>query len=296
MRRKENVAPEARKGGPWADAWKKLRGDKAALVGAFVLIVIIGLGILAPVLPIADPNKPDLTLRLSPVGFSGHFLGTDELGRDLLSRLIWGGRASVAVGFLAVATACFFGTILGLLAGYFQGYFDTLIMRSMDILMAFPYVLLAIAIIAALGPGLMNTMVAISIVGIPYYARIVRGTTLTFREMEFVMAERAMGAGHFHIVLRHILPNCLPPLIVAASLDVGWMILAASGMSFLGLGAQPPLAEWGVMLSEGRKYIRVALHTSLFPGLAIFLVVMSLNLLGDGLRDALDPKTNKGVD
>ena len=280
-----------RKNSPWYLAWQKLKRDKAALVGGGILLVFVLLAALAPILPLSDPNLPELANRLQSPGTAGHLLGTDELGRDMLSRLIWGGRVSIFVGFFAVGIALVIGTVLGLIAGYFQKFFDSAIMRFMDILMAFPYVLLAIAIIAALGPGLTNTMIAISIVGIPYYARIVRGSTLTFREMEFVMAERALGAGHFHIIKNHILPNSLPPLIVAASLDVGWMILAASGMSFLGLGAQPPLAEWGVMLSEGRKFIRVAPYVSLWPGLAIFFVVLALNLLGDGLRDALDPKS-----
>lgn len=282
-----------RKSGPWLDTWRKFRQDKAAMFGSGLLLVILILCLLAPVLPLLEPNAPTLSLRLAHIGTPGHILGTDELGRDVLSRLLWGGRISIVVGFVAVGIALMFGTVLGLIAGYFQNFLDNIIMRGMDILMAFPYVLLAIAIIAALGPGLMNTMIAVSIVGIPYYARIVRGSVLSFRQMEFVMAERAMGASHLHIILYHILPNCLPPLIVAASLDVGWMILAASGMSFLGLGAQPPMAEWGVMLSEGRKYIRVAPHVSLLPGMAIFLVVLALNLLGDGLRDALDPKSSK---
>lgn len=277
--------------GPWKTAFKKIRKDKAAVIGFIILFIIIVLSVLAPYLSLQNPNEVDLANRLKAPGAEGNILGTDDLGRDLFSRLIWGGRVSVAVGFIAVGIALFFGTILGLLAGYFQRFLDTTIMRFMDILMAFPYVLLAIAIIAALGPGLVNTMIAISIVGIPYYARIVRGSTLMYRNMEFVLAERALGAGHIHIIFKHILPNCLPALIVAASLDVGWMILAASGMSFLGLGAQPPLAEWGVMLSEGQKFIRVAPYVSLLPGFAIFLVVFSLNLIGDGLRDALDPKT-----
>lgn len=287
----ENLSVVKKKQGPWKVAFKKLMRDKAAVVGLVMLLIISALIILAPVLPLDDPEEVNLVNRLKPPGTEGHLLGTDELGRDMLSRLIWGGRVSVTIGFIAVGIALFFGTILGLVAGYFQRFFDTIIMRFVDILMAFPYVLLAIAIIAALGPGLMNTMIAVSIVGIPYYARIVRGSALMFRNMEFVLAERAMGAGNTHIIFHHILPNCLPPLIVAASLDVGWMILAASGMSFLGLGAQPPMAEWGVMLSEGQKYLRVAPHVSLLPGLSIFLVVLALNLIGDGLRDVLDPKS-----
>jgi peptide/nickel transport system permease protein len=277
--------------GPWKIAFKKIARDRVALIGFIILLLVLILFLLAPVLPIQNPVEVNLSERLKSIGSDGHILGTDHLGRDMLSRIVWGGRVSVVIGFIAVAIALIFGTVLGLIAGYFQNFFDTVIMRFMDILMAFPYVLLAIAIIAALGPGLLNTMIAVSIVGIPYYARIVRSSALMYRNMEFVLAQRALGAGHWHIIFRHIFPNCLPPLIVAASLDVGWMILAASGMSFLGLGAQPPLAEWGVMLSEGQKYIRVAPHESLLPGLAIFIIVLSLNFVGDGLRDALDPKS-----
>ncbi|ADG81961.1 binding-protein-dependent transport system inner membrane protein [Thermincola ferriacetica] len=269
---------------------KRLLKDKAAIVGALVLVTILVLSLLAPLIAPYDPNAIDTFNRLKPIGTPGHILGTDELGRDILSRLLWGGRISVAVGFFAVAFAMFWGVLIGLLAGYYKGFFDTLAMRFMDILLAFPYVLLAIAIIAALGPGLVNAMLAIAIVGIPYYARIIRGTVLSLKEKEFIEALRALGASDFRIMFKHILPNSLGPLVVAATLDVGWMIVAASGMSFLGLGAQPPTSEWGLMLSLGRKYIRVAPHLSLLPGLMIFLVVLSLNLLGDGLRDALDPK------
>jgi peptide/nickel transport system permease protein len=181
------------------------------------------------------------------------------------------------------------GVFIGLLAGYYRGVVDTAAVFGVNLLMAFPYVLLAIAIIAALGPGLTNAMIAISIVGVPFYARITRGTVLSLREREFILAEKALGASDARIIFRHILPNTLSPIIVGATLDVGWMIVMAAGLSFLGLGAQPPTAEWGVMLSEGQKFIRDAPHISLFPGLAIFLVVLSLNFLGDGLRDALDP-------
>ncbi|KYG91273.1 MULTISPECIES: ABC transporter permease [Metasolibacillus] len=276
--------------GPWKIAFKKLVRDKTALVGGSILIIILLTVYLSPILPIQDPDLTSVGNRLQPIGAENHLLGTDELGRDIFSRVLHGGKVSISMGIFAVAIALFFGTILGLIAGYFGKWLDSTIMRFIDILMAFPYILLAIAIIATLGPGLMNTMIAISIVGIPYYARIVRSSTLQFREMEFVMAEKALGANHFHIIFHHILPNSLPPLIVAISLDVGWMILAASGMSFLGLGAQPPQAEWGVMLSEGQKYIRMAPHVSLIPGVCIFIVVLCFNLLGDALRDALDPK------
>ena len=276
--------------GPWKEAWRRLKQDKLALMGGAVLVTIIVLSLAAPLIAPYNPNKVVIYKRLKPVGAEGHILGTDHLGRDILSRLLYGGRLSVTIGFMAVGIAMFFGILIGLLAGYFRGLVDAISMRFMDILLAFPYVLLAIAIIAALGPGLFNAMIAVSIVGIPYYARIVRGTVLSIREREYIDAQKALGAGNVRIIFKHVLPNALSPIIVAATLDVGWMIIAAAGMSFLGLGAQPPTAEWGVMLGEGQKLIRVAPHISLLPGSAIFLVVLSLNLLGDGLRDALDPR------
>jgi peptide/nickel transport system permease protein len=283
-------APDTRVHTPTTDVLRRLRRDHAALVGASFLLLVIVLSLLAPVLAIKDPDATNLTQRLLPPGSPGYLLGSDELGRDLFSRLMWGGRVSLTVGFSAVLVAMAAGVVVGLVAGYFGGWIDPLIMRLIDILMAFPSLLLAIAVVASLGPGLGNAMLAVSIVGIPYYARIVRGSVLTLRNQEFVQAARVVGASHGRIILRHILANSLAPLVVAATLDVGWMIMAAAGLSFLGLGAQPPTAEWGVMLSSGRQYIRNALHLSVAPGLMIFLVVLALNFLGDGLRDALDPR------
>ena len=275
---------------PKLETWRRLKRDKAALAGGCILIAVILISLAAPLLTGYQPNAVNMVDRLLPPGSPGHILGTDHLGRDMLTRLLYGGRISVAIGFIAVAIAMFFGILIGLLAGYYKGIFDILSMRFIDILMAFPYVLLAIAIIAALGPGLLNAMIAISIVGIPYYARIVRGTVLSLREQEFIEAQKALGASDIRVLFKHILPNALSPIIVAATLDVGWMIVAASGMSFLGLGAQPPMAEWGVMLSDGKDFLRAAPFISLLPGMAIFIVVLSLNMLGDGLRDALDPR------
>ena len=274
---------------PWRETLQRLVQDKMAIISAFILILIIVLSLLAPVIAPHDPDKVNLANRMLPFFSEDHLFGTDQLGRDVLSRILYGGRISVGIGFLAVSIALVIGVTIGLLAGYFSGWFDTIAMRGMDILMAFPYVLLAIAIMAALGPGLMNSMIAVSIVGVPYYARIVRSTTISLREREFIQTERALGVGHRRILLRHILPNTSSQIIVAATLDVGWMIVAASGLSFLGLGAQPPTAEWGVMLSEGQKFIRTNPMLSILPGVMIFLVVLSLNFLGDGLRDALDP-------
>jgi peptide/nickel transport system permease protein len=275
---------------PAQQALRRLRQDRMAVASAIFLLLLVIVSILAPVLAPQDPIKTNLSQRLAPPATPGYPLGADELGRDILSRLIWGGRISLLVGFSAVLVAMAFGVLVGLIGGYFGGWLDSLIMRLIDILMAFPAILLAIAIVASLGPGLRNAMLAISIVGIPYYARIVRGSVLSLREQEFVYAARMIGVPGFRILAQHVLPNCLGPLIVAATLDVGWMIMAAAGLSFLGLGAQPPTAEWGVMLSQGRQFIRVAPHISIMPGAAIFLVVLALNLLGDGLRDALDPR------
>jgi peptide/nickel transport system permease protein len=264
-----------------------------AIAGAAFLLVVATISILAPVLAPQDPLEINLSQRLASPGTPGYPLGADQLGRDMLSRLIWGGRISLLIGFSAVMMAMGVGVIVGLLAGFFGGKMDTVVMRLIDILMAFPAILLAITIVASLGPGLRNSMIAVSIVGIPYYARIVRGNALSLREQEFIQAARVIGASNGRIVTRHVFPNTLAPLIVAATLDVGWFIMAAAGLSFLGLGAQPPTPEWGVMLSEGRQFIRNAPHLSILPGTAIFLVVLALNFLGDGLRDALDPRLSE---
>jgi peptide/nickel transport system permease protein len=273
--------------------WRRLKKDHLALVGALWLTLVIVISLLAPWISPQDPIATSLKDRLQPIGTPGHILGTDDLGRDLLSRVLWGGRISLLVGFSAVLSAMTLGTLIGLLTGYFGGRLDSIVMRLIDILMAFPAILLAIAIVAALGPGLQNAMLAVAIVGIPYYARIVRGAVLSLREQDFVTASKALGAQSGQLILTHIFPNTLPSLIIAATLDIGWMIIFAAGLSFLGIGAQPPTPEWGIMLSEGHKFIRQAPHASIVPGLAIFLVVLALNLFGDGIRDALDPRLKK---
>lgn len=275
---------------PTQQAVERLLRDRAAIAAMILLLFLAVVSILAPVLAPQDPFKTNLQDRLASPGAEGYPLGADDLGRDILSRLMWGGRVSLLVGFGAVLLAMTVGVLLGLIAGYVGGGLDSGIMRVIEILMAFPAILLAIAIVASLGPGLRNAMLAIAIVGIPYYARIARGSVLSLREQEFVTAARSIGATGWRIMLRHLLPNFVGPLIIAASLDVGWMIMAAAGLSFLGLGAQPPTAEWGVMLSQGRQFVRNAPHVSILPGAAIFLAVLALNLLGDGLRDALDPR------
>lgn len=284
------LVPEARPRSLTGDALRRLQRDHAAVAGAGFLLFMVIVSLAAPLVAPADPTATNLAHRLLSPGSPGHLLGTDELGRDLLSRLMWGGRISLLVGFSAVVVAMSAGVVIGLVAGYFGRWIDPLIMRAIDILMAFPSLLLAIAVVASLGPGLSNSMLAVSIVGIPYYARIVRGGVLTLRNQEFVQAARVVGAGHGRIIVHHILANSLAPLVVAATLDVGWMIMAAAGLSFLGLGTQPPTAEWGVMLSAGRQQIRNAPHLSIVPGAMIFLVVLALNFLGDGLRDAMDPR------
>lgn len=275
---------------PGRQAFGRLLRDRVAVAAALLLLTLVAISVLAPLIAPKDPITTNLAGRLARPGTPGYPLGADDLGRDILSRLMWGGRISLLIGFGAVLVAMFIGVFLGVVAGYFGGAADGVIMRGIEMLMAFPAILLAIAIVASLGPGLQNAMIAIAIVGVPYYARIARGSVLALREQEFIVAARSIGAPTWRILLRHLLPNTIGPLIIAATLDVGWMIMAAAGLSFLGLGAQPPTAEWGAMLSQGRQFVRNAPHVSILPGALIFLVVLALNLFGDGLRDALDPR------
>ena len=260
-------------------------------LSGLVLLSLVGTVVLAPVLPIPDPNAIDTLYRLKPpFGRPGHPLGTDGFGRDMLSRLVWGGRISLMMGLSSALLSLLVGVILGVISGYGSRRVDTLIMRGMDILMAFPFILLAIALVAALGPGLFNAMLAIAVVGVPQYARLTRSCVLTVKEREFVESAEALGAKDATIMGRHILPNITAPIIVMLSLDVGAKIIATASLSFLGLGTQPPTADWGSMLAEGRNFLAFAPHVATLPGLLIFIVALASNLLGDGLRDVLDPR------
>ena len=265
--------------------------NRLAVLATLVIVGVVLAALLAPYLPLADPDTVDTPNRLRPPLAPGHLLGTDEFGRDLLSRLVWGARISLLAGAASAAAAMLVGVVLGVLGGYYSGWPETVIMRLTDILMAFPYILLAIAIVAGLGPGLRNAMIAIAIVGFPFYTRLVRGVVLSVRGREFVDAARALGSPDHLILVRHIVPQLISPVVVAFSLDVGAKILATAGLSFLGLGTQPPTADWGSMLATGRQFVILSPHVVLLPGLAIFVIVLALNLVGDALRDLLDPRT-----
>lgn len=269
---------------------KRLRKQRLAMIGGGILFLLLFVALCAPVLAPHDPMEQNLYARLEPPSLE-HPLGTDDFGRDILSRMIYGSRISLRIGGASITAALLVGTLLGLWAGYWGGWADTLIMRCMDLFLAFPSILLAIAIVAVAGPGIDNAIMAVSVVLIPQFARLVRSSVLTVRETAYVEAARALGAGQMRILFVAILPNCMAPIIVQTTLGLGTAILDAAGLSFLGLGAQPPMPEWGAMLAGGRELLFEAPWVMTFPGLAIFIVVLAINLFGDGLRDALDPKT-----
>lgn len=273
-----------------AEIWRQFRKQRLALIGGGILAALTLVALLAPFLAPQDPLAQDLYGRLQPPSTS-HLLGTDDFGRDILSRIVYGARISLRIGLITIALALTGGTLLGLIAGYRGGFADMLIMRLMDLMLAFPAILLAIAIVAVIGPGIDNVILAVCIVLVPQFARLVRASVLTVRETTYVEAARALGASEPRVLFYGILPNCTAPLIVQATLGMGTAILDAAGLSFLGLGAQPPAPEWGAMLAGGRELLLRAPWVMTFPGLAIFTVVLGLNLFGDGLRDALDPKT-----
>ncbi|WP_417240828.1 dipeptide/oligopeptide/nickel ABC transporter permease/ATP-binding protein [Celeribacter halophilus] len=269
--------------------------NRLAGLGAVILGMIIILVTITPLLPLPDPNATATADRFLRPFSEGHLLGTDHLGRDILARLFYGTRVSLAIGLVSAFLAALFGSAIGIVAGYFGGRIDNVIMRLIDMLMAFPYILLALAIVAALGPGLMNALIAVAAVNVPFFARNIRGITVSLAGREFIDAARLAGLGHTRIILSELLPNVLPVIVIGISTTVGWMILETAGLSFLGLGSQPPNADLGSMLGEARAALITAPHTSIIPGIMIFLIVMSINLLGDGVRDALDPRLKSGA-
>jgi peptide/nickel transport system permease protein len=267
-------------------AWRR---SPLTVAGLVLVAVLAFTALFAPLLAPADPLKQTLSNRLKPPS-AEHWMGTDQLGRDILSRMIYGARISLLIGLVVVVLAAGVGIFVGLVAGYAGGWLDEGLMRITDVFFAFPALILAMAISGALGPSLTNAMIAIAIVSWPVYARLVRGQVLTLRQLEYVDASRSLGASPGRIMWQHILPNSLSPLLVQASFDMGAAILAAAGLSFIGFGTQPPTPEWGIMVSDGRNYIATHSWLSLYPGLAILLTVAAFNLIGDGLRDALDPR------
>lgn len=291
MSTKENTKQTNKKRSQWREVWRMLKKNKMALLGLGILVILVLLALFADVIADYDTVviKQNLANRLKGPS-AEHWLGTDEFGRDIFARLIHGARVSLKVGIIAVGISIVLGGILGALAGFYGGKIDNIIMRVMDVFLAVPSILLAIAIVSALGPSIFNLMVAISISSVPSYARIVRASVLSIRDQEFVEAARAIGANNARIIFRHIIPNSLAPVIVQGTLGVASAILSTAGLSFIGLGIQPPAPEWGSMLSGGRQYLRYAWWVTTFPGVAIMITILSLNLLGDGLRDALDPR------
>src|SRR5690625_2484223 len=274
---------------PINDFFKQVRKNRFAMIGLVIITFFILLALFAPLITPYDYKEQVLSDRLLPPS-AEHYFGTDNLGRDIFTRIAYGSRLSLQIGFFAVTGALFFGTLLGLISGFYGGWVDMVISRIFDILLAFPSILLAISVVAILGASLQNALIAIAIVNIPIFGRLVRSQVISLREEEFIMAARAQGLKNGRIIFHHILPNSLAPIIVQSTLGFGTAILDAAGLGFLGLGAQPPAPEWGQMLADSREFIQIAPWTLIIPGLAIMLVVLGFNLIGDGLRDILDPK------
>lgn len=280
---------EPKKKNPWLEVFRRLKKNRLAMLGLVVVLLLIGTSVFAPVIAPYSYEDQDLLAAFESPS-KAHWFGTDEFGRDIFSRIVYGSRISLQVGLVAVSFSIMIGGFLGALAGYYGGRIDNVIMRIMDVLFSVPQLLLAISVAASLGPGLFNLMIAVGISSVPQYARLVRASVLSIREQEFIEAARSIGAKDLKIIFRHILPNCMAPIIVQGTLGVAFAILTAAGLSFIGLGIQPPIPEWGAMLSGGREYIRDHSYMTMFPGLAIMITILALNFLGDGLRDALDPK------
>ena len=273
-------------------AWLRLRRNPLAMVGLAITVALVLMATLAPLLAPQDPITQDLARRLMPPLTPGNILGTDDFGRDILSRIIWGSRITLYIVLLVILTAPVAGLLIGTVAGYFGGWIDTVLMRLTDIFLAFPKLILALALVAVLGPGMENAVLAIALTSWPPYARVARAETLTVRNSDYIAAVKLQGAGAFRIIWGHVMPMCLPSVIVRVTLDMAGVILTAAGLGFLGLGVQPPLPEWGLMISAGRKFLFEQWWVATMPGLAIFIVSLGFNLLGDGLRDVLDPRSS----
>ena len=273
-----------------APATRRFRRNPGAWVGFVIVVGLVALAVFAPWIADRAPDAQNLRLRLRPPS-GAHPFGTDEFGRSVLARVAYGARVSLLTGVVPVALALLIGSTIGLIAGFFRGRLDGALMRVMDVLLAFPSLLLALAVVGTLGPGLVNAVIAIAVVDVPQYARLVRSVVLGTREEEYVQAARALGAGNGRLMFRHVLPSAVGPIVVQATLGVGFAILAIAGLSFLGLGVQPPTSDWGEMLARGRRFLPDATWLMIFPGLAVSLTVLGFNLLGDGLRDALDPRS-----
>lgn len=275
---------------PLRETWVRLLRNKGAVAGLMVILAFILLAIFAPLVAPMDPLEQDIEMRKTPPLTDGFLLGSDELGRDLLSRLIHGARLSMSIGVVSVGIAMVGGVIIGVISGFYGGWLDKIVMRLIDIMLAFPYVLLTIVIVAVLGPSLTNAMIAIGISQLPRYVRLVRASVMAEKESDYVLAERSIGTGNMELMFGSILPNSLAPVIVQATLGIGDAILSSAALSFLGLGAQPPAPEWGLMIASSREFVTSAWWIVTFPGVAILLAVIGFNLFGDGLRDVLDPR------
>lgn len=287
---KKEVAPVREKAvGPWLEGWRSFKKSKVSLVGAGIVIFFILLAVIGPFIAPQGINEQDLTKRLLAPS-ADHWFGTDDFGRDIFSRIIHGARISLWVGFFSVILSVIIGSLLGIIAGYYGKWIDTIISRIFDIMLAFPSMLLAIAVVSVLGPSLQNALIAIAIINVPNFGRLIRSKVLSVKEEEYIVAAKAIGMRDARILFSHILPNSITPIIVQGTLAIATAIIEAAALGFLGLGAQAPAPEWGKMLADARKFLLNAPWTMIFPGLAIMLTVLGFNLMGDGLRDALDPK------
>lgn len=276
----------------WTISFRRLRKSRTAVLGIIIIILFTLIAFFAPYIAPYDPLEQNF-IKSFRAPSAEHYLGTDEFGRDIFSRIIYGARISLQIGFVAVFISLIVGVSVGLAAGYYGGWIDMVVMRIMDLMLSFPYILLALVIMSILGPGIYNAMIAIGIVYVPQYARIVRSSVLSVKKKEYVLAARALGANDFRIILKHVFLNSMAPIIIQTTLSIGRAIINAAGLSFLGLGAQPPTPEWGAMLSNGQDFLRNAPWVATFPGIAIALLVLGFNLVGDGFRDAFDPRLHK---